>query len=68
MEKVVKEGRSHDPQRGQYVDSLHQGRESGIRAAQDEEGGRGAGAGDTGEEKRVKKQKKESAEGEKGRK
>ena len=36
------------------MDSLHQGRESGIRAAQDEEGGRGAGAGDTGEEKEIK--------------
>jgi len=50
---VVKEGRSHDPQRGQQVDSLHQGREAGIRAAQDEERGRGAGAGYPGEEKEI---------------
>ena len=55
---MVREGRSHDPQRGQYVVALHQGRESGIRAAQDEEGGRGTGKGYTGEEKRVEEQKK----------
>lgn len=35
------------------MDSLYQGWQAGIRAAQDEERGRGAGAGDTGEEKRV---------------
>jgi hypothetical protein len=50
---MVREGRSHDPQRGQQVDSLYQGRESGIRAAQDEEGGRGARAGDTSEEEEI---------------
>jgi hypothetical protein len=36
------------------VDSLHQGRKQGFRAAQDEEGGRGTRAGYTSEEKEIK--------------
>jgi hypothetical protein len=50
---MVREERSHDPQRGQQVDSLHQGRESGFRAAQDEERGRGTRAGYTSEEEEI---------------
>lgn len=52
MEKVVG-GLKDDSQRGQYVDSLHQGWKAGVRQAQDKKRGSSTRKGNTGEEEEL---------------